>query len=130
MQIKVSHIPGHTKWMAIPDCLQYHTGRSGTFRSFNHPTGKEFNISAIFGHCYLAFPDKSKWVQLKRKTLPYKHFLPTGIFIQAQLYQICIRQEEGSCSIAYTTRQVDSSVDAFDMHGAAAKVIFNHLITK
>ena len=80
----MSHIPGHTKWTAIPDCLQYHTGRSGTFRSFNHPTGQ---------------------------------------FIQAQLYQICIRQEEGSCSIAYTTRQVDSSVDAFDMQGSSAKVI-------
>ena len=64
-------------------------------------------------------------MQLKSKTLPYKNFLPTGQFIQAQLYQICIRQEEGSCSIAYTTRQVDSSVDAFDMHGSAAKVIFN-----
>ena len=54
--------------------------------------------------------------------------MPTGQFIQAQLYQICIRQEEGSCSIAYTTRQVDSSVDAFDMHGSAAKVIFNYSI--
>ena len=69
-------------------------------------------------------------MHLKSKTLPYKNFLPTGQFIQAQLYQICIRQEEGSCSIAYTTRQVDSSVDAFDMHGSAAKVIFNYLITK
>jgi len=80
--IKVSQIPGHTKWTAIPDCLQYHTGHSGTFRAFNHPT---------------------------------------GTLIQAQLYQICIRQEEGSCSIAYSVRQVDSSVDAFDMDGTAAK---------
>ena len=56
--------------------------------------------------------------------------MPTGQIIQAQLYQICIRQEEGSCSIAYTTRQVDSSVDAFDMHGSAAKVIFDYLITQ
>ena len=39
LQIKVSQIPGHTKWTAIPDCLQYHTGHSGTFRAFNHPTG-------------------------------------------------------------------------------------------
>ena len=61
-------------------------------------------------------------MHLKSKTLPYKNFLPTGQFIQAQLYQICIRQEEGSCSIAYSTRQVDSSVDAFDMNGSAAKV--------
>ena len=67
LQIKVSQIPGHTKWTAIPDCLQYHTGHSGTFRAFNHPT---------------------------------------GTLIQAQLYQICIRQEEGSCSIAY--RQIFS----------------------
>ena len=59
----------------------------------------------------------------KSKTIPIKISLPTGQFIQAQLYQICIRPEEGSCSIAYTTRQVDSSVDAFDMDGTKAKVI-------
>ena len=68
LQIKVSQIPGHTKWTASPDCLQYHTGQSGTFRGFNHPA---------------------------------------GTIIQAQLYQICIRQEEGSCSIAY--RQILTS---------------------
>ena len=59
----------------------------------------------------------------KKQNIAHKNFLPAGIFIRAQLYQICIRQEEGSCSIAYTTRQVDSSVDAFDMDGLSAKVI-------
>ena len=66
-------------------------------------------------------------ITAKKQNIALKNSLTTGQFIQAQLYQICIRQEEGSCSIAYTTRQVDSSVDAFDMHGSAAKVIFNYL---
>ena len=92
----MSHIPGHTKWTAIPDCLQYHTGRSGTFRSFNHPTGKEFHTSANLGHCDLAFPDISK-----KQNIVLKYFLPTGQFIQAQLYQICIRQEEGEVQMVF-----------------------------
>merc|ERR1711971_120484 len=74
--IKVSQIPCHTTWKAPDDCLQYLTGRSGTFRGFNHPTG---NI------------------------------------IEGQLYQICIRQEVGTCSIAYTPRQVNGN-DAFQLN--------------
>jgi len=75
--IKVSQIPCHTKWTAMPDCLQYHTGRSGTFRSFNHPT---------------------------------------GTIIRNQLYQVCIRLEQGACSIMYRGNQVKSSVPAFDLN--------------
>jgi len=74
--IKVTQIPCHTTWKAPADCLQYHTGRSGTFRGFNHPAG---NI------------------------------------IQGQLYSICIRQEEGSCSISYSTRQAMQGVTPFQL---------------
>jgi len=74
--IKVLQIPCHTRWTAPDDCLQYHTGRSGNFRGFNHPAGNT---------------------------------------IQGQLYNICIRQEEGSCSIAYSVRIAMQGVDPFQV---------------
>jgi len=74
--IKVLQIPCHTRWTAPDDCLQYHTGRSGNFRGFNHPAGNT---------------------------------------IQGQLYNICIRQEEGSCSIAYSAREAMQGVDPFQI---------------
>ena len=44
--------------MAPPDCLQYHTGPTGTFRSFNHPDGNyirgqmyQICIRTEYGRC-------------------------------------------------------------------------------
>ena len=70
-QIKVDQIACEATYRAPTDCVQYHTGLSGTFMSFNHPD-----------------------------------YIPQG-----QHYAICIRQEEGHCSIAYSTNPIGSNED-------------------
>jgi hypothetical protein len=77
-KIKVDQIAGEATYRAPTDCVQYHTGLSGTFMSFNHP-----------------------------------NYIPQG-----QHYAICIRQEEGHCSIAYSTNPIGSNED-FRLHPKA-----------
>jgi hypothetical protein len=61
-QIKVTQIECESIWKAPNDCVQYHTGLSGTFRSFNHPTGlitqnSQYSICIRQeeGHCGIAY---------------------------------------------------------------------------
>jgi len=74
-KIKVDQIPCEATYRAPTDCVQYHTGLSGKFMSFNHPG-----------------------------------YIPEG-----QNYAICIRQEEGHCSISYSTNPIGANED-FRLH--------------
>ena len=47
----------------------------------------------------------SRNLQLKKYYLYQNFIFTTGNIIEGQLYQVCIRQEVGTCSIAYTPRQ-------------------------
>jgi len=47
---------------------------------------------------------------------------PTGNIIEGQLYQICIRQEVGTCSIAYSVKQVAVGRDPFQLNPRTAPV--------
>jgi len=74
-KVKVSQILCEATYRAPTDCVQYFTGVSNTFKSFNHPS-----------------------------------YIPQG-----QHYAICFRQEEGYCSIAYSTNPIGSNED-FRLH--------------
>lgn len=65
---------------AQPDCLQWHTGISGTFESFNYGTN--------------------------------------NVIPQNNAYQICIRQEEGYCTIAYDTNPLSAGDRPFYLNQA------------
>lgn len=80
-KIKVSQIECESNYKAPNDCLQYHTGLSNIFTSFNYGV---------------------------------------GTMLSRVRYEICIRQEEGFCSIAYSTDVVNSQ-DAFLLDTGGAK---------
>ena len=44
----MAQIPCHTNYMAPHDCLQYHTGKSGTVRSWNYPHGTNIRNTLYF----------------------------------------------------------------------------------
>ena len=73
-QIRITQIDCESRWKAPTDCLQYHTGEIGAFKSFN------YGVQTLTENSYV----------------------------------ICIRQEQGFCSIGYGVNQV-TSVEPFLM---------------
>ena len=82
-------------------CLQYHTGITGRFETFNYPATSESHLPSqqlvvIFFVTFLRI-----WM---------KHYIITpaecGIVHVYFRYSVCIRQEEGYCCVQYVVSQI------------------------
>jgi len=93
-RIKVSQIECDSKMRPPQGCLQWNTGATNVFTSFNWD-GTPLNVAAAPGNA-----------------------AGQGRLLSSQYYKVCFRQEEGMCKIQYSESPIDTTgtgINAFDL---------------